>query len=153
MSKNDERVLQLKKLIETKKAELFIQKFVPITNCVLDMEDKKYNLNVLQEKELEFLMVKLNAYAMSADNLKIDLVISGYGVNEWLTDISRKLAIITDKKKRDELKALEAKLDKMLSDEKKTELELDEIATLLKQCGIQNEGSIGKMKGENICLQ
>ena len=132
MSKNDERVLQLKKLIETKKAELFIQKFVPITNCVLDMEDKKYNLNVLQEKELEFLMVKLNAYAMSADNLKIDLVISGYGVNEWLADISGKLAVITDKKKRNELKVLEAKLDKMLSDEKKTELELDEIAALLK---------------------
>lgn len=132
MSKNDERVLQLKKLIETKKSELSTQRFVPMTNCVLDMEDKKYNLNVLQEKELEFLMVKLNSYAMSADNLKIDLVISGYGVNEWLADISGKLAIITDKKKRDELKALEAKLDKMLSDEKKTELELDEIAALLK---------------------
>ena len=132
MSKNDERVLQLKKLIETKRAELSTQRFVPMTNCVLDMEDKKYNLNVLQEKELEFLMVKLNAYAMSADNLKIDLVISGYGVNEWLADISGKLAIIIDKKKRDELKALEAKLDKMLSDEKKTELELDEIAALLK---------------------
>ena len=132
MSKNDERVLQLKKLIEAKKSELSTQRFVPMTNCVLDMEDKKYNLNVLQEKELEFLMVKLNTYAMSADNLKIDLVISGYGVNEWLADISGKLAVITDKKKRDELKALEAKLDKMLSDEKKTELELDEIAALLK---------------------
>ena len=132
MSKNDERVLQLKKLIETKKSELSTQRFVPMTNCVLDMEDKKYNLNILQEKELEFLMVKLNAYSMSADNLKIDLVISGYGVNEWLADISGKLAIIIDKKKRDELKALEAKLDKMLSDEKKTELELDEIAALLK---------------------
>ena len=132
MSKNDERVLQLKKLIETKKSELSTQRFVPMTNCVLDMEDKKYNLNVLQEKELEFLMVKLNAYSMSADNLKIDLVISGYGVNEWLADISGKLAIIIDKKIRDELKALEAKLDKMLSDEKKTELELDEIAALLK---------------------
>ena len=132
MSKNDERVLQLKKLIETKKSELSTQRFVPMTNCVLDIEDKKYNLNVLQEKELEFLMVKLNAYSMSADNLKIDLVISGYGVNEWLADISGKLAIIIDKKKRDELKALEAKLDKMLSDEKKTELELDEIAALLK---------------------
>ena len=132
MSKNDERVLQLKKLIETKRAELSTQRFVPMTNCVLDMEDKKYNLNVLQEKELEFLMVKLNAYAMSADNLKINLVVSGYGVNEWLADISGKLAVITDKKKRDELKALEAKLDKMLSDEKKTELELDEIAALLK---------------------
>ena len=36
------------------------------------------------------------------------------------------------KKKEAELKTLEAKLDKMLSDEKKTELELDEIAALLK---------------------
>ena len=132
MSKNDERVLQLKKLIETKKSELSTQRFVPITNCVLDMEDKKYNLNVLQESELRFLMIKLNAYAMSAENLKEELVISGYDVNAWLADISGKLAVITDKKKRDELKALEAKLDKMLSDEKKTELELDEIAALLK---------------------
>ena len=42
MSKNDERVLQLKKLIETKKSELSTQRFAPMTNCVLDMEDKKY---------------------------------------------------------------------------------------------------------------
>ena len=132
MSKNDERVLQLKKLIEIKKSELSTQRFVPMTNCVLDMEDKKYNLNVLQEGELRFLMIKLNAYAMSAENLKEELVIAGYDVNAWLADISGKLAVITDKKKRDELKALEAKLDKMLSDEKKTELELDEIAALLK---------------------
>ena len=132
MSKNDERVLQLKKVIENKKSELSIQRFVPMTNCVLDMEDKKYNLNVLQESELRFLMIKLNAYAMSAENLKEELVISGYDVNDWLADIRSKLFIITDKKKREELKSLELKLDKMLSDEKKTELELDEIAALLK---------------------
>ena len=132
MSKNDERVLQLKKVIEDKKAELSTQRFVPMTNCVLDMEDKKYNLNVLQESELRFLMIKLNAYAMAAENLKEELVISGYDVNDWLADIRSKLFIITDKKKREELKSLELKLDKMLSDEKKTELELDEIASLLK---------------------
>lgn len=131
-TKNDERVLQLKKLIEEKRSELSTQRFVPMTNCVLDMEDMKYNLNVLQENELRFLMIKLNAYAMSAENLKEEFVISGYDVNAWLADISGKLAVITDKKKRDELKTLEAKLDKMLSDEKKTELELDEIAALLK---------------------
>lgn len=131
-TKNDERVLQLKKLIEEKRSELSTQRFVPMTNCVLDMEDMKYNLNVLQENELRFLMIKLNAYAMSAENLKEEFVISGYDVNAWLADISGKLAVITDKKKRDELKTLEAKLDKLLSDEKKTELELDEIAALLK---------------------
>ena len=75
-TKNDERVLQLKKQIETKRSELSTEKFVPMTNLVLDMEDKKYNLNVLQENELRFLMIKLNAYAMSADDLKEELVIS-----------------------------------------------------------------------------
>ena len=131
MSKNDERVLQLKKQIETKRSELSTEKFVPMTNLVLDMEDKKYNLNVLQENELRFLMIKLNAYAMSADDLQEELVISGYDVNAWLADICGKLGVITNNKKRNELKVLEAKLDKMLSDEKKTELELDEIAALL----------------------
>lgn len=130
-TKNDERVLQLKKQIETKRSELSTEKFVPMTNLVLDMEDKKYNLNVLQENELRFLMIKLNAYAMSADDLKEELVISGYDVNAWLSDICGKLGVMTNNKKRNELKALEAKLDKMLSDEKKTELELDEIAALL----------------------
>ena len=76
-------------------------------------------------------MIKLKAYAMAAEKLKEEFVISGYDVNAWLADISGKLAVITDKKKRDELKTLETKLDKMLSDEKKTELELDEIAALL----------------------
>ena len=130
-TKNDERVLQLKKQIETKRSELSTEKFVPMTNLVLDMEDKKYNLNVLQENELRFLMIKLNAYAMSADDLQEELVISGYDVNAWLADICGKLGVITNNKKRNELKVLEAKLDKMLSDEKKTELELDEIAALL----------------------
>ena len=41
------------------------------------------------------------------------------------------MLIFEYKKKETELKALEAKLDKMLSDEKKIELELDEIAALL----------------------
>lgn len=131
MSKNDERVLQLKKQIEEKRSELSTEKFVPMTNLVLDMEDKKYNLNVLQENELRFLMIKLNAYAMSADDLKEELVISGYDVNAWLADTCGKLGVMTNNKKRNELKVLEAKLDKMLSDEKKTELELDEIAALL----------------------
>lgn len=131
MSKNDERVLQLKRLIEEIKSEISTQRFIPETNCVLDMDGQKHNLNVLQKKELEFLMVKLNAYSMWANDLEIDLVISGYGVNKWLADVSSKLAVIENKKKQDELKDLETKLDKMLSDEKKTELELDKIAAML----------------------
>ena len=131
-TKNDERVLQLKKIIDEKKAELkAVKRFTPVTNCVLDLDNQKYNLNVLQLEDLKLLLVKLNMYLMSANDLDIELVISGYNVTEWMSDIKSKIEIFEYKKKESELKTLEAKLDKMLSDEKKTELELDEIASLL----------------------
>ncbi len=129
---NDERVLQLKQVIDKKKTELKgSKKFAPLTNCVLDLEGQKYNLNVLQFNDLQLLLVRLNMYLMSAKDLGINLEISGYNITEWITDIRCKIEIFEYKKKEAELKTLEAKLDKMLSDEKKTELELDEIAALL----------------------
>ena len=131
-TKNDERVLQLKEIIEKKKLELKgVKKFTPLTNCVLDLEGQKYNLNVLQLNDLQILLVRLNMYVISAKDLDINLDISGYNIAEWITDIKCKIEVFEYKKKETELKGLEAKLDKMLSDEKKTELELDEIAALL----------------------
>ena len=132
MSKNDERVLQLKKIIEEKKSELkTVKRFTPLTNCVLSLDNQNYNLNVLQLDDLKLLLVKLNMYLMSAKDLGIVLEISGYNIAEWMTDVKSKMEIFEYMKKESELKMLEAKLDKMLSDEKKTELELDEIAALL----------------------
>ena len=133
MSKNDERVLQLKKIIDEKKSELkAVKRFTPLTNCVLGLDNQNYNLNVLQLGDLKLLLVKLNMYLMSAKDLGVTLEISGYNVAEWMTDVKSKMEIFEYKKKESELKVLETKLDKMLSDEKKTELELDEIAALLK---------------------
>lgn len=132
MSKNDERVLQLKKIIDEKKSELkVVKRFTPLTNCVLNLENENYNLNVLQLDDLKLLLVKLNMYLMSAKDLDVELDISGYSIEDWMTDVKSKMEIFEQKKKESELKTLEAKLDKMLSDEKKTELELDEIAALL----------------------
>lgn len=130
-TKNDERVLQLKQVIDKKRSELKELRFIPITNCVLDLEGHKYNLNVLQFDDLQLLYVRLNMYLVSAKNLGINLKISGYSLEDWIADIKSKLEVFEYKKKEAELKTLEAKLDKMLSDEKKTELELDEIAGLL----------------------
>lgn len=131
-TKNDERVLQLKEIIDKKKLELKgAKKFTSMTNCVLDLEGQKYNLNVLQLNDLQMLLVRLNMYLISAKDLGINLEMSGYNITEWITDIKCKIEIFEYKKKEAELRALEDKLDKMLSDEKKTELELDEIAALL----------------------
>ena len=88
MSKNDERVLQLKEIIDKKKLELKgAKKFTPLTNCILDLEGQKYNLNVLRLNDLQLLLVRLNMLLISAKDLKINFEISGYNIEEWITDI------------------------------------------------------------------
>ena len=94
---------------------------------------KPINLNVCSDKELKLHLISLNAYLMSAKDLGMnDFEISGYSVTSWIKDIKSKLEISELKKQQSDLKAMEQKLDKLLSDDKKTELELDDIAALLK---------------------
>lgn len=135
MSKNDDRILELKKQIEKKKTDIASRKvrFVPETNCILEIDSERYNLNVVADEVLTLLMIKLNMYNMSADSLEIlHPIISGYTTDLWIQDIENKLAVSGMKREENELKKMEAKLTKLLSDDKKTELEIDEIASLLK---------------------
>lgn len=135
MSKNDDRILELKKQIEDKRKAISEKKirFVPETNCILNMDGLTLNLNVLSESALFFLMVRLNSYRMSAADLGLDkFEISGYDLNDWITDVKARLEVIATKREENNLKAMETKLDKLLSEDKKTELELDSIAELLK---------------------
>lgn len=134
MSKNDDRIIELKNQIEIKKKELADKriKFTPETNCVLELEGTNYNLNVCAEEILTLLMIKLNTYIMSANDLGVSVpTMSGYPIDLWISDIKNKLVVTTIKREEANLKQMEAKLDKLLSDDKKKELELDEIASLL----------------------
>lgn len=82
---------------------------------------------------LVLLLIRLNSYLMSAVDLGMsDFEISGYSVTAWIKDIKRKLEVSGLKREEADLKKMESKLDKLLSDDKKTELEIDEIANLLK---------------------
>lgn len=136
MSKNDDRILELKKQIETKKKSISEKKvrFIPETNCVLNMDGMTINLNVCSDDALLLLLlIRLNSYLMSAKDLNMaDFEISGYSVTAWIKDIKSKLEVSGLKKEESDLKKMESKLDKLLSDDKKTELEIDEIAALLK---------------------
>ena len=108
-------------------------RFSPETNCILDLDGNKYNLNVCGDDVLTMLMVKLNMYVMSANDLDIPVPeISGYSVELWISDIKNKLVVSGLKREENALKQMESNLDKLLSDDKKTELEIDEIAALLK---------------------
>lgn len=131
--KNDDRIMQLKKQISVKREELSkrTSRFVPITNCLLVLDKVTYNLHV---ESSEMLLIKLNMISMSAKDLEIDtdnLMISGYSLNDWITDVKSNLEVQKYKKEKNDLNALEKKLDALLSEDKQTELKIDELAALL----------------------
>jgi hypothetical protein len=130
---NDKKILELKSVIESKKSKLKKINFTPTTNCSLELDGPRYNIHTLTAEALTLLLVKLNSYALSMKNLKIDtLNISGYSINDWMTDIKLKLDILSQKEEENKLRALESKLAALLSNDKKTELELGNIEKLLK---------------------
>lgn len=131
--KNDERIMQLKQQIETKRKELASQtsKFTPVTNCLLVLDKVTYNLHV---ESSELLLIKVNMMAMSAKDLGLDIsnvMISGYSLEDWLDDIRNYLKVQKYKDEKRKLEKLEKQLDALLSDDKRTELEIDNIAALL----------------------
>lgn len=135
-NKNDERILELRKQIAAKKEKIGkIGRFTAVTNCSLELDGVRYNLNVLNKEQLLQVLIRLNAYFMSAKALKIvtDVEYSGYKLDEWITDVNSKLEILNKKDEEKKLSAMEAKLEKLLSDEKQVELELDNIADFLKE--------------------
>lgn len=134
--KNDERIMQLKQQIEKKRNELaeHNSRFVPITNCLLILDKVTYNLHV---DSSEMLLIKLNMIAISAKDLGIntsELIISGYSLNDWITDVKNNLEVQKYKKEKNDLNTLEKKLTALLSEDKQTELEIDKLAALLEQC-------------------
>lgn len=136
MSKNDDRILTLKKQIEEKKKELGKQpRFSPVTTCMFTYNGNRVNIHTLTTvNDINAMLVYFNIYAMSAENLGIDLEdvrFDGFSVSDWMEDLNAKKAVIEYTAKKSQLGAMEKKLDKLLSDDKKTELEIDAIADLL----------------------
>lgn len=132
---NDSKIMILKQQIKDKKDKLSQQTtFCPITNCSLELDGERYNINVLRKDKLIDLMVKLNMRILSAKDLDLleDYKISEYKPIEWIRDLSARLSIISRKDEENQLKQMESKLDKLLSDDKKVELELSEIENMLK---------------------
>ena len=131
--KNDERIMQLKQQIEVKRKELANQtgRFTPITNCLLVIDKVTYNLHV---ESSELLLIKVNMMAMSAKDLGLDIskvIISGYSLADWLDDIKNYMKVQSYKDEKRKLERLEKQLDALLSDDKRTELEIDSIAALI----------------------
>lgn len=81
-----------------------------------------------------YLLVKLNTLAISAKDLDMlnEFKISGFNLQDWIEDIKSRIDILSRKEEERSLKVMEDKLHKLLSENKKVELELDEIESILK---------------------
>lgn len=135
-AKNDERILELKKQIEEKKKELGKQpRFSPVTTCMFNHNGNRINIHTLTSiKDINAILVYFNMYVMSAEDMEInceDIVFDGFTVTDWIEDLKSKKTVIEYTAKKEQLTILEKKLDKLLSDDKKTELEIDAIADLI----------------------
>jgi hypothetical protein len=129
-NENDQKILKLQKQVEEKRAALVkAQKFSPITNCSIQFDGERFNINALDIDSCTLLTVKVNALKMSSKDLAIEdsVKISGYSIDEWLTDLKAKLAFLNRKKEEDKLKKMESKLKELLSNDTKIEMELENL--------------------------
>lgn len=133
-NKNDEKILELKKIIAARREELkkIPTKFIPKTNCMLTVFGHNFNLHTITD--YNNLILPIKAMMMAADELgkkPEETIISGFPLSDWYDDINTLEKIATGKEKRKELDQLEAQLDSLLSSEKVTELKVDSLAELI----------------------
>jgi hypothetical protein len=132
---NDVKIMELRTQIEEKKSKLKkAKKFNPATNCSIELDGVRSNLQVLTKEQLISLMVKLNTYRLSAVDLNLlsEYTISGFKVDEWIADIKSKLEIVALREEENKLQELESKLYILLSTDKKVELEIGAIESMIK---------------------
>ena len=146
MSKNDDKILVLTQKISAMKEDLKNNKkaFVPKTNCILDFHGEKYNLHALSIKSLQELLISLYMVRSAEMDIRDDRFASAledyepmynkYHIIDWMEDITEKISILRYKEKEKELANAEKMLSKLLSEDKKVELQIDEIA---KQFGLE----------------
>ena len=85
-------------------------------------------------EQLKLLKVQLHMYEMAASDLDMDLdefTISGFSIDKWMHDIDMQISVLTRAEKEKKLKETENTLNKLLSDDKRTELELEALAKSL----------------------
>lgn len=138
MTNQDQRVEALLKLIEEKKASI-AEKDVSVkflTKKILTFEGHTSNFNVMSKEAIVILIGKLNSVINAIKSYDEDLfeyaIIDGHHVEDWIHDLKAQLNSLIIKEEKRILKTLESKLDSFFSEQKKQQMELDEIESFLK---------------------
>lgn len=141
MSKNDAKIKELLEKVEDQKANLGTKpRGSWITNGIFKYDDKNYfNLNTVQNFQglidaLAFLLEKSLLQETAAKRLEIEqpmFVWNGYALEDWESDFKKRIEIVNWQKRKELLDKTKKKLHALISEETKTEMELDDIAKLL----------------------
>lgn len=137
LNQNDSRIFKLKEKIEKKRESIEnkVLTFKPETNCMVSFDDgSKYNIHASNIERLTLLLVKLNMMKLSSIDLGLDLedvVLSDYPLSLWIKDVTNKLDVAKRKEEVKNLEKMEKKLESLLSEDVKLDLEISEIEKML----------------------
>lgn len=136
MSKNDNTILALQEKIGIKEKELNDKQFIfkPKTTCILYYDGEEYNLHTLSWNEGKIILCKLIMLRDTYEKcqFKDSLMLGKFDINDWIDDIVNTLRNIEIRTEEQKLNSYKNKLDKLLSEDKRTELLLQEIEDDLK---------------------
>jgi len=139
----DNRIELLQKKVEEKRTALENKKnsIEPTkTNLILHLEDQTYNLHALNKQALTLLLIKLQTMVTSLvavekleDSITTDsFLLEGHPLHVWMDDVIFKIRMLSVKEEEKQLKQMEKVLESKLSEERKLEIELDEMEAMLK---------------------
>ena len=141
MAKNDEMIKSLMaKVAEQKEALGVKQKVLWQTNAIFKFSDSRHiNLNAVRlvtelVDAMAFLLNLNKTYDEAAKILGVSVTSfewNGYTVAEWTTDFKTRISILAYEAKKAQLDATQGKLSTLVSEEARTEMELENIAKLL----------------------
>lgn len=142
-NKRDEQIQELFKVVQTKKTEIAkAEKPSWLTNCVFRYDKESstsINLQVTSNIDelvsiVGFLVEKKRGIEAADDILGKTTIFKwlSFTFDEWVTDIKTRINKIEISKKKKELEQYESALDRLISPQLKEQMEIDDIASKLK---------------------
>lgn len=135
-SERDSYVLRLIENIKTKEKDLGKKPtFNPKTTCIFTFNNNKINIHTLNIDNVNFYLVYFNSFYLSATDLSIDpttVIYEGFSIDDWIYDLHQRASMLEWTQKSNQCTELKSQLDKLLSEDKQKELQLNNIADLIK---------------------
>jgi hypothetical protein len=141
MSKNDSAIKELLQKVEEQKASLGNkERVVWLTNGIFKKDASNFfNINTVTDPiilahALGFLLVQHDGFNRACEKylgINGEFKWDGYSIEDWIEDFMTRNRVIEYDRKKKVLDATKAKLNSLVSEEARTEMELNDIKKLL----------------------